>query len=81
LAVGDWLYTHPARLWLIFKLAPLPACALLTLAIALILALQAIGYYGIYLITPYDLQWHIDFRLAGLSCSSISRFSFYSSQL
>jgi hypothetical protein len=36
------------------------------LAIGLILILQAIGYYGIYLITPYDLQWHIDFSLGRL---------------
>ena len=51
---------------LIFKLAPSSDLRPAYLAIGLILILQAIGYYGIYLITPYDLQWHIDFSLSRL---------------
>jgi hypothetical protein len=51
---------------LIFKLAPSSELRLAYLAIGLILILQTIGYYGIYLITPYDLQWHIDFSLGRL---------------
>ena len=51
---------------LIFRLAPLSDLRPAYLAIALILVLQALGYYGIYLITPYDLQWHIDFSLGRL---------------
>jgi hypothetical protein len=51
---------------LIFKLAPTPDMRSAYLAIGLILILQAVGYYGIYLITPYDLQWHIDFSLSRL---------------
>ena len=51
---------------LIFKLAPSSDLRPAYLAIGLILTLQAIGYYGIYLITPYDLQWHIDFSLGRL---------------
>jgi len=51
---------------LIFKLAPSSRLRPAYLAISLILILQAIGYYGIYLITPYDLQWHIDFSLGRL---------------
>ena len=51
---------------LIFKLAPSSELWPAYLAIGLILILQAIGYYGIYLITPYNLQWHIDFSLGRL---------------
>jgi len=51
---------------LIFKLAPFSDPRPAYMAIGLILILQAIGYYGIYLITPYDLQWHIDFSLSRL---------------
>ncbi len=51
---------------LIFKLAPSSDLRPAYVAIGLILILQAIGYYGIYLITPYDLQWHIDFSLSRL---------------
>jgi len=51
---------------LIFKLAPSSELRSAHLAIGLILILQALGYYGIYLITPYDLQWHIDFSLGRL---------------
>ncbi|MFZ1043980.1 MAG: hypothetical protein WCA79_16900 [Anaerolineales bacterium] len=51
---------------LIFKLAPSLELRSAYLAIGLILILQTIGYYGIYLITPYDLQWHIDFSLSRL---------------
>jgi hypothetical protein len=51
---------------LIFKLAPTPDMRSAYLAIGLILILQAVGYYGIYLITPYDLRWHIDFSLSRL---------------
>ncbi len=51
---------------LIFKLAPSSEMQSAYLAIGLILILQTIGYYGIYLITPYDLQWHIDFSLSRL---------------
>ena len=51
---------------LIFKLAPAFELRSAYLAIGLILILQTIGYYGIYLITPYDLQWHIDFSLSRL---------------
>ncbi|MGA7194260.1 MAG: hypothetical protein WBW94_11580 [Anaerolineales bacterium] len=50
----------------IFKLAPSSDLGPAYLAIGLILILQTIGYYGIYLITPYDLQWHIDFSLGRL---------------
>jgi len=28
-----------------------------------ILAIQVMGYYGFYLITPYDLKWHIGYSL------------------
>jgi len=51
---------------LIFKLAPSSDLRPAYLAVGLILILQAFGYYGIYLITPYDLQWHIDFSLGRL---------------
>ncbi|HEY9152649.1 MAG TPA: hypothetical protein VIN60_07170 [Anaerolineales bacterium] len=51
---------------LIFKLAPSSDLRPAYIAIGMILILQAIGYYGIYLITPYDLQWHIDFSLGRL---------------
>ncbi len=51
---------------LIFKLASSSTLRPAYVAISLILILQAIGYYGIYLITPYDLQWHIDFSLGRL---------------
>jgi hypothetical protein len=51
---------------LIFKLAPSSNPRTAYVAIGLILILQAIGYYVIYLITPYDLQWHIDFSLGRL---------------
>ncbi len=51
---------------LIFKLAPSLDLRPAYLAIGLILSLQTLGYYGIYLITPYDLQWHIDFSLGRL---------------
>jgi len=51
---------------LIFKLAPSSELRPAYLAIGLILILQTIGYYVIYLITPYDLQWHIDFSLGRL---------------
>ncbi len=59
---------------LLFKLAPFsgPSTGLgqslkpAYLAIGIILILQAIGYYGIYLITPYNLQWHVDFSLGRL---------------
>jgi hypothetical protein len=51
---------------LIFKLAPASELRSAYLAIGLILVLQTLGYYGIYLITPYDLQWHIDFSLSRL---------------
>jgi len=48
---------------LVFKPALSPELRPACLAIGLILVLQALGYYGIYLITPYELQWHIDFSL------------------
>ena len=51
---------------LIFKLALSSELRPAYLAIGLILIMQTIGYYGIYLITPYDLQWHIDFSLGRL---------------
>jgi hypothetical protein len=51
---------------LIFKLAPSSGLRPAYFAIGLILVLQAIGYYGIYLVTPYDLQWHIDFSIGRL---------------
>ena len=51
---------------LIFKFAPSSDLRPAYFAIGLILGLQAIGYYGIYLITPYDLQWHIDFSIGRL---------------
>ncbi|HUH96385.1 MAG TPA: hypothetical protein VLZ89_03445 [Anaerolineales bacterium] len=51
---------------LIFKLAPAPDLRPAHVAIGLALSLQALGYYGIYLITPYDLQWHIVFSLGRL---------------
>jgi hypothetical protein len=28
-----------------------------------ILAVQIMGYYGVYLITPYDLEWHLGYSL------------------
>jgi hypothetical protein len=51
---------------LIFKLAPSSGLRPAYFAIGLILVMQAIGYYGIYLVTPYDLQWHIDFSIGRL---------------
>ncbi|HUI88578.1 MAG TPA: hypothetical protein VLX61_07605 [Anaerolineales bacterium] len=51
---------------LIFRLSPSSYLRPAYLAIGLILILQAIGYYGIYLITPYDLEWHLVFSLGRL---------------
>jgi len=51
---------------LVFKLTPSSDVRSAYLAMGLILILQALGYYGIYLITPYDLQWHIGFSLGRL---------------
>ena len=50
----------------IFKLAPSSGMWPAYRALGLMLILQALGYYMIYLITPYDLQWHIDFSLSRL---------------
>ena len=30
------------------------------------LTIQALGYYGIFLITPYDLAWHLSYSAARL---------------
>ena len=62
---------------LIFKLAPSSDLRPAYLAIGLILILQAIGYYGIYLITPYDLQWHVDFSLESTCVSTLRAVSLF----
>jgi 4-amino-4-deoxy-L-arabinose transferase-like glycosyltransferase len=66
---GNWSISLPAGL-LTYAIVvgrrrnSVPAAAALT--IAAIILLQMLGYLAIYLITPYDLAWHLNTSLARL---------------
>jgi hypothetical protein len=36
------------------------------MAAALVVALMLAGYFGVFLITPFDLKWHLDTALSRL---------------
>ena len=36
---------------------------LMVIASSAMLGIQMLGYYGVYLITPYDLTWHLSFSV------------------
>ncbi len=40
------------------------------------LAVQALGYYGIYLITPYDLTWHLSYSVTRIFLQVFPMVSF-----
>ncbi len=48
---------------LVFGIAPLKRLKSAYLTILLMAGVQALGYYGIYLITPHPIRWQLDFSL------------------
>jgi hypothetical protein len=40
------------------------------------LVIQGLGYYGIYLITPYDLTWHLDYSVTRIFLQVFPMVSF-----
>jgi hypothetical protein len=54
-----WLLILPLALFLLGKSRNTPATGSGFGAAWLVLLIMAFGYYGVYLITPHDLDWHL----------------------
>jgi hypothetical protein len=50
-----------ALYYLLFRSPIPPGLRAAYVADSAMLFIQAVGYYGIYVITPYDLAWHLSF--------------------
>lgn len=59
---GDWPFSLPLALLayaLVVQPGPPPGSNRSIFTIAAILGLQFLGYMAVYLLSPYDLQWHL----------------------
>ena len=62
---GPWIIVIPllAAYAVIFGIAPTQSHKPAYVAVLVTAAIQAVGYYGIYLVTPHPVRWQLDFSL------------------